>query len=167
MSKTRMNLPTGQAGADKSRRLKPNMKIKIKRFDRGIDLPKQHSEHAAAFDLCAREKAVIAPKTVAYVPLNIVVETPKGHFMLLAGRSSLHKRGLMSINGIGIIDPDYSGDEDEVKAALYNFTDNEVVVAKGDRIMQGLFIRAEEWQWDEVEKMPNKTRGGFGSTGHH
>jgi dUTP pyrophosphatase len=141
-------------------------KIKIKRFDKAIELPKRHSDYAAAFDLCAREKAVIAPKAVAYIPLNVAVETPKGHFMLLAGRSSLHKKGLMAINGIGIIDPDYSGDEDEVKGALYNFTDKEVVIEKGDRIMQGVFIKAEHWEWDEVESMPNKTRGGFGSTGH-
>ena len=141
-------------------------KIKIKRFDKGIDVPKRHSEDAAAFDLSARERIIIAPKAIAYIPLNIAVETPKGHFMLLAGRSSLHKKGLMAINGIGIIDPDYSGDEDEVKGALYNFTDNEVIIEKGDRIMQALFIKAEEWQWDEVDQMPNKTRGGFGSTGH-
>lgn len=141
-------------------------KIKIKRFDKGVDLPKRHTEHAAAFDLCARERVAIAPKTVAYIPLNIAVETPKGHFMLLAGRSSLHKKGLMSINGIGIIDPDYSGDEDEVKGALYNFTDKEVAIEKGDRIMQALFVKTEEWQWEEVSQMPNKTRGGFGSTGH-
>jgi dUTP pyrophosphatase len=142
------------------------MLIKIKRFDRGIELPKRHTEHAAAFDLCAREKAVIAPKAIAYIPLNIAVETPKGHFMLLVGRSSLHKRGLLAINGVGIIDADYSGDEDEVKAALYNFTDKEVVIEKGDRLMQATFMKAEYGEWEEVNQMSNKTRGGFGTTGH-
>jgi len=141
------------------------MKIKIKRFDKTLELPQRHTEHAAAFDLAAREPVTIPAGQVGYVPLNVAVETPKGHFMLLAGRSSLHKRGLMLANGVGIIDPDYSGDEDEVKAALYNFSAQPVVLEKGDRIMQATFIKTENWEWDEVEAMPNKTRGGFGSTG--
>jgi dUTP pyrophosphatase len=142
------------------------MNIKIKRFDKSLELPKHQSEQAAAFDLTAREAVTIAPKQIVYIPMNIGVETPKGHFLLLAGRSSLHKRGVMMINGIGIVDPDYSGEDDEVHAALYNFSEKAVTIEKGDRLTQGIFIKAESWEWDEVEKMPNKTRGGFGSTGN-
>ena len=141
------------------------MKIKIKRFDKGLPLPKKGSEGAAAFDMAARETLTIMPGKIGYVPLNIAVATPPGYFLLIAARSSTHKRGLWMGNGIGIGDPDYAGDQDEYKAIYYNFSDQPVVVEKGDRIAQGIFIKVADFEWDEVDKMENKTRGGFGSTG--
>ena len=142
------------------------MKIRIKRFDKRLPLPKHDSKGAAAFDLAARETVTIAPHQVSFVFLNTVIETPANHFLLLAARSSLHKRGLIVANGIGIVDPDYSGNEDELKSPLYNFTDQPVTIEKGDRIIQGVFIKKAEYEWNEVSKMPNKIRGGFGTTGH-
>jgi dUTPase len=40
-----------------------------------------------------------------------------------------------------------------------------VVVEKGDRLIQGCFIKVNECVFEEVEKMPEKNRGGFGTTG--
>lgn len=141
------------------------MKIRIKRFDKSIPLPKHQTDGAAAFDLAAREAVTIPARGVGYVPLNVAIEAPKGCFILLAARSSTHKKGLIPANGIGIIDADYCGDEDEIKAALLNFTDTPVTVEKGDRVMQAIFMQYERADWEEVDAMPNKTRGGFGSTG--
>ena len=140
-------------------------KIKIKRFNKDLPLPERKTAGAACFDLAARETVEILAGKIGYVPLNIAVETPDEHFLLLAARSSTHKKGLMMANGIGIVDPDYCGDEDEVKFALYNLTDKPVVVEKGERIAQGTFVRFDRAEWEEVERMENKTRGGFGSTG--
>lgn len=130
-----------------------------------MPLPDHKTKLAAAFDLYARVETVIGPKSVGYVPLNVTIETPKGHFLLLAARSSTPKRGLIIANGIGIIDPDFSGDGDESKAIMFNFTNKPVKVEKGDRIMQGLFVKKESFKWREVEEMKNQTRGGIGSTG--
>lgn len=142
------------------------MNIKIKRFDKELPLPKRQTEGAAAFDISARETTTIEPGMVGYVPLNIAVATPPGYFLLVAARSSTHKKGLIMANGIGIGDPDFSGDADEYKAAYYNFGNNAVTVEKGDRIAQGIFVKVAEFEWTEVDEMPNKTRGGFGTTGH-
>jgi len=142
------------------------MNIKIKRFDKNLPLPKRQTERAAAFDLIAREVVTIAPGTIGYVPLNVAVETPPDHFLLIAARSSTHKKGLIMANGIGIIDPDFSGDGDEIKAAYYNFTAVPVMIEKGDRIAQGTFVKISHPEWTEVDEMENKTRGGFGSTGN-
>ena len=141
------------------------MRIKIKRFDKSLPLPAYKSEKAAAFDLHARETVVIAPRAIGVVPLNVAIETPDDCFLLLASRSSNYKRGLSMVNGIGIGDPDYSGDEDQYHAVFLNVTDVPVTVERGDRIAQGLFIKKERAEWEEVQKMDNKTRGGFGSTG--
>ncbi|MHB8668872.1 MAG: dUTP diphosphatase [Burkholderiales bacterium] len=140
-------------------------KIKIKRFDKGLPLPERKTAGAAAFDLTAREAVEILPGMVGQVHLNIAVETPPGHFMLLAARSSIYKRGLIKPNGIGIIDPDFCGDNDEVRATYYNFTCKPVLIEKGERIAQAIFVPIASFEWQEVEKMDNNDRGGFGTTG--
>lgn len=141
------------------------MNIKIKRFDKDLPLPKRQTKGAAAFDLTAREAVTIPPGTVGYVPLNVAIETPPDHFLLIAARSGTHKKGIMMANGIGIIDPDYSGNDDEIKAAYFNFSPAPVAIEKGERIAQGTFVKISHPEWEETDEMPNKTRGGFGTTG--
>lgn len=140
-------------------------KIKIKRFDKNISLPEYKTAGAAGFDLAAREKTIIKPGMVGYIPLNIAIATPKGHILLVAARSSTHKHGLMPVHGIGIGDPDFNGEEDEYKFPTFNFTKKTVVVNKGTRIAQGMFVKFTRASWNEVPKMKSKSRGGFGSTG--
>lgn len=139
--------------------------VKIKRFDKNIPLPEFKTDGAAAFDLCAREAVEIPAKEFKYVPLNVAVQTPPGYFLLLAARSSTHKKGIWMANGIGIGDPDFSGNGDEYNAVYYNFTDRPVLIGKGERIAQGLIVKREAVKWQEVEKMVSKTRGGWGTTG--
>ncbi len=141
------------------------MDIKVKRFDKKLPLPQMKTDGAAAFDLCARIEVIIPAKEYQYVPLNVVIETPPGYFLLLAARSSTHKKGLWMANGIGIGDPDFSGDADEYRAVYYNFTDKPVLIEKGERIAQGVIVKREAIAWQEVDTMQNKTRGGFGTTG--
>lgn len=142
------------------------MDIKIKRFDKELPLPKRQTDGAAAFDLTARETVTIGPGAIGYVPLNVAVETPAGHFLMIAARSGTHKRGLMMANGVGIIDPDFSGDEDEIKAVYYNFTAVPVTLEKGERVAQGTFIPVAQFAWNEADAMNKGSRGGFGTTGN-
>ena len=139
--------------------------IKIKRFDKNIPLPEYKTVGAAGLDMIARETVEIPARSLGYVPLNVAIEPPVGYFMMLVARSSTHKKGLWMANGIGIMDPDYSGNEDEYKAVYYNFTDAPVKVEKGERIAQVVCVKMETPVIQEVDTMPNKTRGGFGTTG--
>jgi dUTP pyrophosphatase len=141
-------------------------KIKIKRFDKSLPLPEYKTAGAAGFDLSAREETTIKPGEVGYILLNVAVATPKDHMLLIVARSSTHKQGLMPINGIGIGDSDFRGDEDEYRFPAFNFTKKIVAIEKGTRIAQGIFVKFTKAQWQEVRKMNGKTRGGFGSTGH-
>ena len=139
--------------------------VKIKRFDKNIPLPEFKTKGAAAFDFYARENTEIPAKGLGYVPLNVSVETPEGYFLLLVARGSTHKKGIWMANGVGIIDPDFSGDSDECHAVYYNFTDKPVLIEKGERIAQGLIVKREDIKFQEVDKMDNKTRGAWGTTG--
>lgn len=140
-------------------------KIKIKRFDKNLPLPEYKTAGAVGFDLTARERTAIKSGTVGYIPLNVAVATPKDHILLVAARGSTHKHGLMPVHGIGIGDPDFRGEGDEYKFPAFNFTKKTVVVDRGIRIAQGLFVKFTKVQWQEVSRMSSKSRGGFGSTG--
>jgi dUTP pyrophosphatase len=96
----------------------------------------------------------------------LVIAVPDGHFLGIFARSSTPlKRGLMVANGVGVIDADYCGPEDEIKIQVLNFTDAPVKVARGDRLAQGIVLPCPRVEWNEVEEMSVPTRGGFGSTG--
>ena len=141
------------------------MKVRIKRIDKEIPLPIYQTSGSVGFDISAREDTIIAPKNVALIPGNIVVATPPGYMLLLALRSSTpKKKGLHKPHGIGVVDQDYCGDADEVKVQVYNPGEKEVKVEKGERIAQGIFVKVDKFEWEEVEQMGN-SRGGFGSTG--
>ena len=141
------------------------MIIKIKRIDKNLPLPKYETAGSVGFDLLAREKIIIPPHQIALVPANVIVETPPDYMLLVTLRSSTpRKKGLLKPHGVGIIDQDYCGNGDEIKIQVYNFTDTPVEVARGEKIGQGIFVRIDKFQWQEVDDMGNKTRGGFGST---
>ena len=141
------------------------MKVKIKRIDKSLPLPVYQTKGSVGFDISAREDTVVPPKSVAIIPGNIIVETPPGYMLLLALRSSTpRKKGLHKPHGIGVIDNDYSGDNDEIGIQVYNSTDAEVKVEKGERVAQGIFVKIDKFEWEETDSM-GKSRGGFGSTG--
>ncbi|MBW7943936.1 dUTP diphosphatase [Patescibacteria group bacterium] len=141
------------------------MKLKIKLFDKTLPSPEYKSEKAAALDLYARQTTTIQPGEVGMVPLNIAMQLPKDHWVLMSARSSLHKKGVMMANGIGVGDEDYCGDNDEYRAALWNFTQQPVTIERGERIVQMIVMQREPVELEIVEKLDGKDRGGFGSTG--
>jgi dUTP pyrophosphatase len=142
------------------------MNVRIARLHPDAILPRYETEGAAAFDLSAVDDVVVKPGGVALVPTGLSVEVPPGMFLGIFARSSTPlKRGLMVANGVGVVDPDYCGPEDEVKIAVMNFTDAPVTVRRGDRIAQGIFLAAPRVAWEEVDRLRPKSRGGFGATG--
>jgi dUTP pyrophosphatase len=101
------------------------------------------------------------------VRTGLVIEIPTGYFLGIFARSSTPlKRGLMVANGVGVIDPDYSGPSDEVLLQVLNFTRRDVHVARGDRLAQGIVLPAPRISWNEVAELQSATRGGFGTTGN-
>lgn len=141
------------------------MKVKIKRVDKSLPLPKYETEGSVGFDLLCRESAEIAPQEIALIPANVIVETPPGYMLMICMRSSTPRKvGLMMAQGLGIIDNDYCGEEDELKIQVYNFTDEPVTIERGSRIAQAIFVRVGTAEWNEVDQMTTSSRGGFGST---
>ena len=142
------------------------MAVKIKRIDKDLPLPVYETAGSVGFDILARESVTVAAGSLALIPGNIIVEVPAGYMLMVASRSSTpKKKGLLTPHGIGIIDHDYCGPEDEIKIQVYNFTAEPTVIARGDKIAQGVFVQIDKFEWEEVEEMKWESRGGFGSTG--
>lgn len=140
------------------------MRVKIKRIDKSLPLPAYQTSGAVAFDIYAREKTVIEPGEVGRMASNLIIGVPEGFMLLIKDRSSTAKKKGLLITA-GVVDQDYCGDEDELLVPFYNPGKNEVVIERGERVAQGLFLRLGKAEWNEVEKMGGKSRGGFGTTG--
>jgi len=143
------------------------MKVKISRIHPDAQLPEYKSVGAACFDLATIENRVIKPGEVVYLRTGLVVQTPPGHFLAIAPRSSLHKLGLDQPHSFGILDPDFSGPEDELKLVIRNFSTKPVKVEKYQRLSQGFFAEVPKVVWQEIDstELGQTSRGGFGSTG--
>lgn len=142
------------------------MRIKIVRVDKTLPLPEYKTGGSVAFDLYVREEAVLGPNEMRLVPANFIIEVPAGYFLLLTARSSSAKKGIRLGNGVGTIDQDFHGAQDELKLALHNFSSVPVTVARGERIAQGVIIPIIKPEFEEVEIIKEESRGSFGSTGN-
>jgi dUTP pyrophosphatase len=139
--------------------------VKIKLFDSTLPLPQYHSPLAAGFDLYTRKDTIIKPQEIALVPTNIALQPPPDFWFLLAARSSLQKLGLQLVNGIGVIDPDYCGNDDEIKIILRNFSPKKITLKNGERLAQAILIPRFQAQFIPTSKLTSSNRGGIGSTG--
>lgn len=130
-------------------------------------LPEYKTPGSCAFDLSIIEDAVIAPGEIVRLRTGLVICTPPDHVLIVAARSSLPKKfGLTVAQGIGIVDEDYCGPNDEILLQLINFTSHSVTVTKGDRLAQGMILPIIKASFSVVENLETPDRGGFGSTGH-
>ena len=132
-----------------------------------MSLPSYGTDEAAGFDLASAHDLIVGPRQIALVRTGLVIEVPTGYFLAIFARSSTPlKRGLIVANGVGVIDPDYSGPNDEVMIQIMNVTETEVRIERGDRLAQGIILPAPRVTWQEVSEIREVTRGGFGATGN-
>lgn len=136
---------------------------------RGAALPKRATEHSAGYDFVAPNDIVVhaGGDGVATLKTGIKAHMEPDEFLMICIRSSLGiKWGLALANGTGIIDADYYGNpnnDGEICIALVNRDPyHDVKIHKGDRIVQGIFMKYLLAEDDETDAERN---GGVGSTG--
>jgi dUTP pyrophosphatase len=141
------------------------IKVKIKRENTDIELPKYETSGAAGFDIRASEDMTILGSSRATIKTGLFFEIPEGYEIQIRSRSGLAaKKGLAVLNSPGTIDSDYRG---EVKIILNNTEKNNYHVSKGDRIAQGVLKEVPIAEWEEIDTLSSTSRGegGYGSTG--
>ena len=103
------------------------------------------------------------------VPTGIKAYIPKEQYLQLSVRSSCPlKNWLILANGVGIIDSDYYNNENnegEIYFQIINLFPQDILLRKGDRIGQGVFLYYGTTEEDaSFEQINVKRVGGFGST---
>jgi len=143
------------------------MEIEIARIHPDARLPEYKSSGAACFDIEAIEEMLIGSGELKLIRTGLVFRVPVGYFLCIAPRSSMNKHGLDMPHSFGILDPDYSGAEDEARLLVRNFTQEPVRVEKYQRLAQGYIAAAPAVTWREVgvDTLSKNNRGGYGSTG--
>lgn len=132
-----------------------------------MPMPSYATAGSCCFDIVIRQDAIIAPQTLALLPTNLIITVPEGYMFIIVPRSSTpKKKGLLIPHGIGIVDQDYNGPKDEVLFQVYNFTEHEVSISRGERLAQGCLVPIIRPELVE-QSVPHgkKNRGGVGSTG--
>ena len=100
------------------------------------------------------------------IPFGVCIKLPEGYEAHIAPRSSTFKNwGLIQTNSVGVVDESYCGETDEWKMPVLCMV-NSSFIKKGERIAQfRIMPKMKNIQFETVEHMTDKSRGGFGSTG--
>ena len=130
-----------------------------------IPLPRRATAGSAGYDFVAPAETVIPPGGTALIPTGIRAEMNPGWVLVLFPRSSLGFRyGVRLGNTAGIIDSDYAfaKNEGHIMVKLRNPGDAPVVIGRGERFCQGIFL---PYGTAEEDGEFAKRTGGIGSTG--
>lgn len=128
-------------------------------------VPTKGSALAAGYDIYASEDGMVPSHGQGMIGTDLTVCVPVGCYGRVAPRSGLAaKHGIST--GAGVVDADYRG---EIKVILFNHSDKDFEVKKGDRIAQLvlekiLLTEVAEISAEELDKT-TRGEGGFGSTG--
>ncbi|EXJ82395.1 dUTP pyrophosphatase [Capronia epimyces CBS 606.96] len=135
----------------------------IKKLSADATTPTRGSAFAAGYDLYASKPTTIPARGKVLVSTDLAIATPEGTYGRVAPRSGLASKHFID-TGAGVIDADYRG---EVKVLLFNHSDVDFAVNKGDRIAQLVLERIYTPDIVEVDSLEESVRGagGFGSTG--
>lgn len=148
---------------DKSRLINP---IWIKTLtDDPTLIPEHQTVGSAGCDLRSAENVVIPARRRFVVGTGLKLEIPVGYAAQVCPRSGLAaNKGITVLNAPGILDFDYRG---EIKVILYNSSDQDFIVKKGDRIAQLVFFQIIQAIFQRVDEVASTDRGegGLGSTG--
>lgn len=138
--------------------------IKIKYHNQTIPKIEKISE-GDWIDLRAAQGYHLKKGDFRLIDLGVSMELPEGYEANIVPRSSTFKRyGILQTNSMGVIDSSYCGENDVWMMPIYATRDADIYA--GDRICQFRVVQNQpQIAFEEVERLGNEDRGGFGSTG--
>ena len=138
----------------------------VSRIKENIKLPERSTKNSAGYDFFNIERVVCKSHQITMIKTGIKAQFPQDEALFLFNRSSNpKKKGLIILNGVGVIDADYYNNEDnegEMAFLFYNMLNEDVAIEKDDKLGQGIFIKYAKVDEDKAE---GERTGGFGSTG--
>lgn len=138
-----------------------------------INLPKRSTAHSAGYDFECAETVLIPSmwhKDVEQIKPVLIKTGVKAYMpcdeaLFIYNRSGNPiKKGLVLANSVGVVDSDYYSNPDNdghIMLAFYNFSKDDAIIQKGERIGQGVFMK---YLLADDDTSDAKRVGGFGST---
>lgn len=129
-------------------------------------LPERSTANSAGYDFYVPEDTVCKSHEITMVKAGVKAYFPKDEALFLFNRSSNpKKKGLIILNGVGVVDADYADNPDnegEIAGLFYNMLDEDVILKAGEKMMQGVFMK---YAITDDDNATGERSGGFGSTG--
>ena len=138
------------------------MAFLIKKLVPEAIVPTRGSDGAAGYDLASVVDITVPALGRVAVATGLAMRVPSGTYGRIAPRSGLaYKYGIDVL--AGVVDEDY---RNEVLVILYNTSDCDYIIKKGDRIAQLVLEKISTPEVEIVDDLDKTSRtGGFGSTG--
>ena len=151
--------------------------VQLNRFSKDVSIPKKMYPNSAGYNLYANETVKVFAGSRSLVSLDLRMVILKRYFGRISPRSGFTlNHGIIAFSGT--VDSGYIG---IIYVLLFNFSANDFLDEKGNRIAQIIFQKCEEVSFVEVEsvdivyktdfeqlrKVKTIIRGvkGFGSSG--
>ncbi len=129
-------------------------------------LPTRSTKNSAGYDFFNPKNIICKSHKITMIPTGIKAQFPEDEMLLLFNRSSNpKKKGLIILNGVGVVDSDYynnTDNEGEMAFVFYNMLEEDVTLLAGEKLGQGVFVKYAKTDDDMAE---GERIGGFGSTG--
>lgn len=129
-------------------------------------MPKRSTAKSAGYDFFVPEDTVCKAHEITMVKSGVKAYMEDDETLLLFNRSSNpKKKGLIILNGVGVVDSDYADNPDnegEIAGLFYNMRDEDVILKAGEKMMQGVFVK---YGITADDNAIGERKGGWGSTG--
>ncbi|AGE56352.1 dUTP pyrophosphatase [Paramecium bursaria Chlorella virus NE-JV-1] len=139
------------------------MPLLVKKLSEDATIPVRATIGSAGYDLSSSVDILVPALGRIPVPTGLAIVVPENTYGMIASRSGNAKK-----YGIGVltgtIDSDYRG---EVFVLLFNTSERDFIINKGDRVAQLILSKIETPDVAEIIDIGETDRGegGFGSTG--
>ncbi|MFL2648165.1 MAG: dUTP diphosphatase [Candidatus Actinomarina sp.] len=142
-----------------------NIDINIVLLNNDAKIPQKQHDSDIGYDIYSVKNYNITPKKVTKVKTGVSIELPEKYGGFILPRSGLaSNHSITSINSPGLVDPGYTG---ELVIPLFNHSDENYKLDKGERFAQLVIINVENITFNTVTQLKKTERSnkGFGSTG--
>jgi dUTP pyrophosphatase len=146
----------------------PTMDVNYSSSNNNSVNPEYAYETDSGFDLYSTEELKVGPFGRTLVPTGLHFDIPDGYEIQVRSKSGLAlKQGLMVLNSPGTVDQGYTG---EIKVIIFNTTNENVLIQKGQKIAQAVICPVVSGKWVNLVRVNNiedkdRSDNGFGSTG--
>ena len=129
-----------------------------------VTLPTRGTSKAMAYDFYANDTYTVMPNEIVKIWTDVKAYMQDDECLILNVRSSMGGKFMLA-NTQGWVDSDYYSNENNdgnIGVFLKNISNEDIVINKGDRIAQGMFLNflvADNGNTDKIRS------GGFGSSG--